>query len=101
MAVIDVTVTVEVKLLGVFQEILKNKQMYVTVKRSGTIERVLKKLNESISEEHGQLSFPNLSDHFGKALILVNGREMGVLHGFDTCLKQGDRLTIIPISHGG
>ena len=98
---IDVTVTVEVKLLGVFQEILKNKQMSVTIKESKTIEEVLKKLNESISVERVQSSLPNLSDHFGRALILVNGREMGVLHGFDTCLKQGDRLTIIPVSHGG
>ncbi len=98
---IDVTVTVEVKLLGVFQEILKNKQMSVTIKESKTIEEVLKKLNEFISVECVQSSLPNLSNHFGRALILVNGREMGVLHGFDTCLKQGDRLTIIPVSHGG
>lgn len=34
-------------------------------------------------------------------LVLVNGLEIGVLDGLETLLTSGDRLTLIPVSHGG
>ncbi len=34
-------------------------------------------------------------------IILVNGREIGVLAGLETILQDGDEVTIIPVSHGG
>ncbi len=34
-------------------------------------------------------------------LVLVNGLEIGVLDGLETLLISGDRLTLIPVSHGG
>lgn len=34
-------------------------------------------------------------------IILVNGREIGVLAGLETKLQAGDEVTIIPVSHGG
>jgi len=34
-------------------------------------------------------------------LVLINGREVGVLEGGATLLKSGDRITLLPVSHGG
>jgi molybdopterin converting factor small subunit len=34
-------------------------------------------------------------------IILVNGREIGVLAGLETKLQAGDEVIIIPVSHGG
>jgi molybdopterin converting factor small subunit len=34
-------------------------------------------------------------------IILVNGREISVLSGVETILHGGDKVTIIPVSHGG
>jgi MoaD family protein len=35
------------------------------------------------------------------ALIMVSGREIGVLAGLETKLKDGDELSLLPIAHGG
>jgi molybdopterin synthase sulfur carrier subunit len=34
-------------------------------------------------------------------LVLVNGKEIGVLKGLDTMLKDGDEVVFVPVSHGG
>ena len=35
------------------------------------------------------------------ALILVNGREISVLDGLDTKVKDGDEVVFVPVVHGG
>jgi len=34
-------------------------------------------------------------------LILVNGRELSVLNGLETNLKDGDEIVFVPVVHGG
>ena len=36
-----------------------------------------------------------------KALILVNGREISVLSGLETKIKDLDELVFVPVIHGG
>jgi molybdopterin synthase sulfur carrier subunit len=35
------------------------------------------------------------------ALILVNGKEISVLNGLDTQVKDGDEVVFVPVVHGG
>lgn len=42
-----------------------------------------------------------LKDPRPNALILVNGREIGVLDGLETKLKDGDEVVFVPVVHGG
>ena len=35
------------------------------------------------------------------SLVLVNGREISVLNGLDTVLKDDDEVVFIPVVHGG
>jgi MoaD family protein len=35
------------------------------------------------------------------SLVLVNGREISVLDGLDTVLKDDDEVVFIPVVHGG
>ncbi len=35
------------------------------------------------------------------ALILVNGREISVLNGLDTKVRDGDEVVFVPVVHGG
>jgi molybdopterin converting factor small subunit len=44
---------------------------------------------------------PELNDPRPNALILVNGKEISVLKGLETTVKEGDQIILIPISHGG
>jgi molybdopterin synthase sulfur carrier subunit len=34
-------------------------------------------------------------------LILVNGKEISVLKGLETTIKNGDELVFVPVLHGG
>jgi molybdopterin converting factor small subunit len=34
-------------------------------------------------------------------LVLVNGKEIGVLNGLETAIKDGDELVFVPVVHGG
>ena len=42
-----------------------------------------------------------LEDPRPNALILVNGREIGVLDGLETRLRDGDEVVFVPVVHGG
>jgi len=42
-----------------------------------------------------------LEDPRPNALILVNGREISVLNGLETNLKDGDEIVLVPVVHGG
>ncbi|MFX0092174.1 MAG: MoaD/ThiS family protein, partial [Candidatus Hodarchaeota archaeon] len=35
------------------------------------------------------------------ALILVNGKEISVLNGLETQVEDGDKIVLVPVSHGG
>jgi molybdopterin converting factor small subunit len=34
-------------------------------------------------------------------LVLVNGREISVLDGFETTLNDNDEVVFVPVMHGG
>jgi sulfur-carrier protein len=51
-------------------------------------------LRRNLLDEHLEEPKPN-------ALILVNGREISVLNGLDTKVKDGDEIVFVPVVHGG
>ncbi len=61
-------------------------------------------VNELIREVpavEGVLIDQQLENPGPNALILVNGREIGVLDGLETGLKDGDEVVFVPVVHGG
>ena len=42
-----------------------------------------------------------LDDPRPNTLILVNGREISVLDGLETNLRDGDGVVLVPVVHGG
>lgn len=44
---------------------------------------------------------PELNDPRPNAVILLNGKEINVLKGLETEVKDGDEIVLIPVSHGG
>ena len=95
------TTTVNVRLLGVFRGLSGKSQVSLKLEQP-TVRKVIKKLADSLSEEAKRLLVdPELNDPRTNAIILVNGKEIGVLKGLETEIKEGDEVTLIPISHGG
>jgi molybdopterin synthase sulfur carrier subunit len=94
-------VKVNVRLLGVFRGLSSKSQNSLNLKKP-TVRSVVLKLAESLSVEAKRLLVdPELNDPRPNALILVNGKEINVLKGLETELKDGDEVTLIPVSHGG
>lgn len=67
-----------------------------------TVASLLQALATALGSGFRDLAFDReLSDPRPNVLILVNGREMGLMGGMETTLEDGDLVTIIPVSHGG
>jgi molybdopterin converting factor small subunit len=95
------TIKVNVRLLGIFRGFSGNN--IITLKLEQPIVRkVIQKLGDSLSVEARRLLVdPELNDPRPNVLILINGKEIGVLKGLETEIKEGDEVTLIPVSHGG
>jgi len=92
---------VNVRLLGVFRGLSEKGRITLKLEQP-TVKKVIQKLAESLSVEAKRLLVdPELNDPRPNALILVNGKEISVLNGLETEIKEGDEVTLIPVSHGG
>jgi MoaD family protein len=95
------TVTVKVRLLGVFRGFCGKSQLTLKLEHP-TVRNVVQDLALLFSAEAKRLLIdPELNDPRPNALILLNGREIGVLKGLETEIEDGDEMTLIPIAHGG
>jgi molybdopterin converting factor small subunit len=68
-------------------------------------ECTVKELIDRISASSPSLKQSLIGGEGGKvrpnSLVLVNGREISVLNGLDTILKDDDEVVFIPVVHGG
>ena len=95
------TIKVNVRLLGVFRGLSGKSQITLKLERP-TVRKVIQKLANSLPVEAKRLLVdPELNDPRPNAIILINGKEIGVLKGLETEIKEGDEVTLIPVSHGG
>lgn len=99
---IKLTITIEVKLLGVLQKLAGKDKFSMELDRSMIVEDVISKLTDSLPLEFKKaLIDPELNDPRPNVLVLLNNREIGVLDGLKTRVGDSDRLVLIPVSHGG
>lgn len=89
---------VKVKLFAVFQEIVGESQIIIS---AGDIRELIDKLTDQYDELEDKL-FSDSRDKLRSGInIMVNGRSIRFLNGFDTNLKDGDTVTIFPPVAGG
>ncbi len=94
-------VNVNVKLIGVFR-FFSGKDNLSLELETPTVREVVEKIAESLpSESKRMLIDPELNDPRPNALILVNGKEISVLKGLETPVKEDDQIILLPVAHGG
>ncbi|MEM1589858.1 MAG: MoaD/ThiS family protein [Candidatus Bathyarchaeia archaeon] len=78
----------------------KNK---ITLKLDGekTLKEIIGILVDKFPETKRTIVDPELEDPRPNTLIIVNGREISVLKGLETIIKNGDEVIFVPVSHGG
>ena len=95
-------INVEIKFLGVFRQFSGTNRVLVKLEKPATVRKAIEKLTETFSPEFKRaLVDPELEDPRPNALILVNGKEISVLQGLETEVKDGDEIVLVPVSHGG
>lgn len=93
--------TVEVTLLGVFKEAFGNGHVSLTLEPLRRLSDIITRLTGYSHELECVMIDPELRDPRPNAVILVNGKEIGVLEGLETKVKDGDKIVFIPVTHGG
>jgi molybdopterin synthase sulfur carrier subunit len=65
------------------------------------LKEAIKQIIEKFPKIERALIDPELGDPKPNTLIIVNGKEISVLNGLETLLKDGDEVVFVPVSHGG
>jgi molybdopterin synthase sulfur carrier subunit len=91
---------VTVKFLGALRHISGAGELALNIK-GVSIKEVVNEIVREMPVLKQSLIHQQLEDLRSNALILVNGREISVLNGLETNLKDGDEIVFVPVVHGG
>lgn len=87
---------VTVKLVGSLRTYADKSKLTFRIKKATPLKEIMEKMAEEA---------PKLKPAFDNAragmLILINGKEISVLNGLETTLKDGDEVVFVPVLHGG
>ncbi len=87
---------VTVKFVGSLRSLAGKGKLAMELGKMASLMEVMKRM----AEESPKLK-PALANSKAGMLILVNGKEVSVLNGLETMLKDGDDVVFVPVIHGG
>ncbi|UCG44717.1 MAG: MoaD/ThiS family protein [Candidatus Bathyarchaeota archaeon] len=93
---------VKVKLLGGLRGLAGKEAIFIELDGISVVKELFHKLAEDTPPEFRRaLLDPELNDPRPNALILINEREISVLDGLESQVRDGDEVTLVSVSHGG
>ena len=92
---------VEVKFFTSLREITGKKVDTIQLQNSISVEELLNMLSTKYGKEFTEYIYNKKGKVHGFLSFLLNGKNINVLQGFDTKLKQGDTVAILPPVGGG
>jgi len=90
-----------VKLIGVFRSVSGKEELTLKTEGSLPLREAMRTAVAELPKLERMLMDLELGDPRPNALILVNGKEISVLDGLQTMVKDGDEVILIPVVHGG
>jgi len=90
-----------VKFVGAFRSISGKSKFTLKFEDIVSLREVVRKIVEELPKLKRVLIDLELEDPRPNTLMLVNGKEVSVLNGLDTVLKDGDEVVFVPVVHGG
>jgi molybdopterin synthase sulfur carrier subunit len=94
-------VPITVRFIGSLRASTGRSRFTLELKKTISLREVITKIVDEQPKLKRALIDPELDDPRTNALILVNGKEISVLQGLNTKIKDGDELVLIPVVHGG
>ena len=92
---------ITVKFVGALRHVSGAGELALDCKGDISIRALINEITKEMPTLKRSLIDQQLEDPRPNALILVNGREISVLNGLETNLKDGDEIVLVPIVHGG
>jgi MoaD family protein len=92
---------ITVKFVGALRHFSGAGELALDCKGCASVGELVNELVKEVPEIKRSLIDQQLEDPRPNALILVNGREIGVLNGLETKLKDGDEVVLVTVVHGG
>jgi molybdopterin converting factor small subunit len=90
---------IELELLGALARIAGSRSVKIEVTDNATVRDVLSMVKRM---QRGMEEYILLSgDRVNNVIVLVDGRDIRVLDGIETKLRDGSKVTLIPVVHGG
>ncbi len=89
------------KFVGSLRHVSGAEKLVVKAEKGVSVRSIVEKVNGSNPGLRGMLADSQDQDLTSNTLILVNGREINVLSGLETKLKNKDEVVLIPVAHGG
>ena len=90
-----------VKLIGSFRSISGKDKLALKLADSQSLRKIMKTIVHELPGLKQALIDPELGEPRTTMLILVNGKEISVLQGLETVIKDGDEVVFVPVLHGG
>jgi molybdopterin converting factor small subunit len=92
---------ITVKFIGVFRSASGKGKLSLNFGNTVLLREAIKEMARQLPQIKRLLIDPELEDPRPNTLMLVNGKEIGVLNGLDTVLEDGDEVVLVPVVHGG
>jgi molybdopterin synthase sulfur carrier subunit len=90
-----------IKFIGALRHLSGKKEFIVSFQEGISIKKLVDKITQELPELKHTFSDQELNDSRSNSLVLVNGREISVLNGYETKLKDKDEIVFVPVVHGG
>jgi molybdopterin synthase sulfur carrier subunit len=94
-------VAIAVKFIGALRNVSGTGELAISCKSRVAIKKLIKEIIKELPELKPNLIDQQLGDPRPNTLILVNGKEISILDGLETKVKDGDEVVLIPFVHGG
>ncbi len=90
-----------IKFIGALRHISGKTQFTLNFQDGFSVKELVDKISVEMPELKRTFSDQDLNDSRSNSLILVNGKEISVLNGYETILNDGDEVVFVPVVHGG
>jgi MoaD family protein len=94
-------VSLTVKFIGALRHLSGKTQLTVNCQEGMSIKQLIERISQDFPELKRTFTDRTLNDARSNSLVLVNGREISVLNGYETKLSDGDQIVFVPVVHGG
>ncbi len=90
-----------IKFIGALRHLSGKTEFTVSFQEDISIKELVDKITQDFPELKHTFCDQELNDSRSNSLVLINGREISVLNGYETKLEDGDEIVFVPVVHGG